>query len=167
VALSISHDNLMIECGVDNPKDFGRFLKASGFAQSSTYDKRTANTIAWRLGREIKWYTYRGQQGDDRAAEPLRRGIASDLLNKLDQRYRKLSPETNAAALDQPRIIGLVCADERLLGRRITRQDHLRFLRKPFKSFDLGYAFWEVDNYFLGRPYPFPLAYFMRLVPSP
>jgi hypothetical protein len=55
---------------------------------------------------------------------------------------------------------------ERLLERHRSRQDRLRFLRKPFKSFDLGYVFWEVDNYFLGRPYPFPLAYFMRLVTS-
>lgn len=55
---------------------------------------------------------------------------------------------------------------ERLLGRHRTRQYRLPFLRKPFNFFDLLYVFWELDKYFLGRVYPFPLAYFMRLVTS-
>lgn len=44
--------------------------------------------------------------------------------------------------------------------------ERLKFLRKRFDDSDLLYQFYEMDNYFLGRPYPFPLAYAMRLVTS-
>jgi hypothetical protein len=90
VALTIPHDDLTSGCAYDDPK-LKRFLKTHGFTQTSTYLKRTADDIALKAGCRIEWYKYPEQKRDDSAAEPLRRGIASDLLSKIDQWYRQLT----------------------------------------------------------------------------
>jgi energy-coupling factor transporter ATP-binding protein EcfA2 len=123
VASRISHEDLMKECGIDDSKAFGRFLKTNGIAKSSNYDKKTANDVAWRVGRRIQWYTYRDQQGDPETTEPLRRGISSSLLDRVAVWYDQLSPAKERLALDQPHILGLVCMGGFLEGK--DRQEFL------------------------------------------
>ncbi|MFA4918400.1 MAG: hypothetical protein WC581_04005 [Thermodesulfovibrionales bacterium] len=107
--ITISYNDLMLECNISDAKVFRNLLKKNNLLLSSKkpISKETADNIAQRLiGKEINWFKYKQKERDKDTSGPLKNEYDQNVLEVIENWFNNIVSEKNVP-LNKNHLVGM------------------------------------------------------------